>query len=563
MTEPIQRRDWLKSAAILGVSTATGVAAQPETAIADARTSQPASPRSGVATPDRAIVSTTAGKVRGFTRNGVFVFKGIPYGDTTGGANRFLPPKPVKPWTDVKPALAWGPVSPHGPRAGWVNQEEQFLYGWDDGFEGEDMLRVNVWSPGVGDGRKRPVLVWMHGGGYASGSSQELRPYDGERLAREHDVVLVSMNHRLNVLGFLDLSSFGGERYASSGNVGMLDLVQSLEWVRDNVAAFGGDPGNVTIFGQSGGGGKVTTLMAMPAAKGLFHKAVALSGSLFSFGTPDAATKLATAVLAELGITRDQLDKLQSVPASQLVAAAFAAQQKVSPFAFPKLGATSLELGWQPLVDGKVLPTRPFDPAAPAESANVPFLVGSTFHEFSPGINNPQAHRLDWAGLSKALQPRLDQRTDAVIAEYRRVFPTAKPFEILGIAGADLFRRGAVLQAERKAAQGGAPTYLYWFGWKTPVLDGRPLAFHCQDLAMWFDNIDLCVQQTGGGAEARALASKMSNALVAFARTGNPTHPGIPRWPAYSASAPANMIFDTRVEVRNAPDGAALKLIAG
>ena len=562
MTEPIQRRDWLKSAAILGVSTATGVAAQPETAIADAWTSQPASPRSAVATPDRAVVSTTVGKVRGFTRNGVFVFKGIPYGDTTGGANRFLPPKPVKPWTDVKPALAWGPVSPHGPRAGWVNQEEQFLYGWDDGFEGEDMLRVNVWSPGVGDGRKRPVLVWMHGGGYASGSSQELRPYDGERLAREHDVVLVSMNHRLNVLGFLDLSSLGGERYASSGNVGMLDLVQSLEWVRDNVTAFGGDPGNVTIFGQSGGGGKVTTLMAMPAAKGLFHKAVALSGSLFSFGTPDAAAKLAAAVLAELGITRDQLDKLQSVPASQLVTAAFAAQQKVLPFAFPKLGATSLELGWQPLVDGKVLPARPFDPAAPAESANVPFLVGSTFHEFSPGINNPQAHRLDWAGLSKALQPRLGQRTDAVIAEYRRVFPAAKPFEILGIVGADLFRRGAVLQAERKAAQGGAPVYLYWFGWKTPVLDGRPLAFHCQDLAMWFDNIDLCVQQTGGGADARALASKMSNALVAFARTGNPNHPGIPRWPAYSASAPANMIFDTRVEVRNAPDGAALKLIA-
>jgi len=215
----------------------------------------------------------------------------------------------------VRAALAWGPVSPHPPRAGWVNQEEQFLYHWDDGFATEDMLRLNVWSPAVSDGKKRPVLVWIHGGGYASGSSQELRPYDGERLAREHDVVLVSMNHRLNVLGFLDLSSFGGERYASSGNVGMLDLVQSLEWVRDNVAAFGGDPGNVTIFGQSGGGGKVTTLMAMPAAKGLFHKAVALSGSLFSFGTPDAATKLAAAVLAELAIGRDQIDKLQSVPA--------------------------------------------------------------------------------------------------------------------------------------------------------------------------------------------------------------------------------------------------------
>ena len=561
MSASSNRRDWLKSAAILGASTATGIAAQPDSALASQQTRQPTNSRTTIATPDRAVVTTAAGKVRGFTRNGVFVFKGIPYGDTTGGANRFLPPKPVKPWTDVKPALAWGPVSPHGPRAGWVNQEEQFLYGWDDGFEGEDMLRVNVWSPGVGDGRKRPVLVWIHGGGYASGSSQELRPYDGERLAREHDVVMVSMNHRLNVLGFLDLSSFDGERYASSGNVGMLDLVQSLQWVRDNVAAFGGDPGNVTIFGQSGGGGKVTTLMGMPAAKGLFHKAVAISGSLFSFSTPESAAKLATGVLAELGVGRDQLHRLHALPASQLVAAAFAAQQKVSPFAFPKLGATSLELGWQPLVDGKVLPTRPFDPSAPAESANVPFLVGSTFHEFSPGINNPQAHLMSWEQLNTQLQPRLGAQTAPVIAEYRKVFPNGKPLEIVGIVGADLFRRGAVLQAERKAAQRGAPAYLYWFGWKTPVLDGRPLAFHCQDLAMWFDNIDLCAQQTGGGPDARALASKMSNALVAFARTGNPNHPGIPRWPAYSASTPANMIFDTRVEVRNAPDAAALKLI--
>jgi len=557
---PLDRRAWLKSTATIAGASAVGVtgpaALSAQTPAAQTRST------TTVATPDRAVVATTAGKVRGFTRNGVFVFKGIPYGDTTGGANRFLPPKPPTPWTDVRPALAWGPVSPHGPRTGWVNQEEQFLYQWDDGFEGEDMLRVNVWSPGVSDGRKRPVLVWIHGGGYASGSSQELRPYDGERLAREHDVVMVSMNHRLNVLGFLDLSSFGGERYASSGNVGMLDLVQSLQWVRDNVAAFGGDPGNVTIFGQSGGGGKVTTLMGMPSAKGLFHKAVAISGSLFSFGTPDGATKLAAGVLGELGIGRDQLDKLQSVPASQLVAAAFAAQQKISPFAFPRLGATSLELGWQPLVDGKVLPTRPFDPTAPAESANIPFLVGSTFHEFSPGIGNPQAHLLDWAGLTQRLQPRLGGQTDAVIAEYRRVFPSAKPLEILGVAGADLFRRGAVLQAERKAAQGGAPAYLYWFGWKTPVLDGRPLAYHCQDLAMWLDNIDLAAQATGGVADARALAPKMSAALVAFARTGNPNHAALPRWPAYSASAPANMIFDTRIEVRNDPDGRARALIA-
>ena len=346
------------------------------------------------------------------------------------------------------------------------------------------------------------MLVWLHGGGYASGLEPELRPYDGERLAREHDVVLVSANHRLNVLGFLDLSQIGGEKYASSGNVGMLDLVSALQWVRDNVAQFGGDPGNVTIFGQSGGGGKVTTLMGMPAAKGLFHKAVAISGSLFSFGTPDGATKLANGVLTELGIGKDDLAKLHTIPASQLVAAAFAAQAKVSPFAFPKLGATSLELGWQPLVDGKVLPTRPFDPTAPAESANVPFLVGNTFHEFSPGINNPKAHLMDWAAararrssLGSARRPRPSSPSTG------RSFPNAKPLEILGLAGADLFRRGAVLQAERKAAQGGAPAYLYWFGWKTPVLDGRPLAYHCQDLAMWFDNIDLAAQATGGGAD--------------------------------------------------------------
>ncbi|HEY7057753.1 MAG TPA: carboxylesterase/lipase family protein [Vicinamibacterales bacterium] len=555
------RRDWMKLAAVPAGAAIVSAACTSETARATEKGAN--APGFSVSTPDNAVVATTAGRIRGFTRNGVYIFKGIPYGDTTAGQNRFMPPKPVKPWTTVRPTLAWGPVSPHGPRAGWVNQEEQFLYYWDDGFASEDMLRVNVWTPAVNDEKKRPVLVWIHGGGYASGSSQELRPYDGERLAREHDVVLVSMNHRLNVFGFLDLSQIGGEKYAQSGNVSMLDLVQSLEWVRDNVGVFGGDAGNVTIFGQSGGGGKVTTLMAMPAAKGLFHKAVALSGSFITGGSRDSAKQLALAVMKELGLGPSDVAKLHTVTTEALLNAGQAAQQKTIPFRFPAPGTLpTINLGWQPVVDGAVLPENPFEKAAPALSASIPFLVGNTFHEFATGIDKPQALQTTWEQVSAQLTPQLGARTSTALDAYRKAFPSAKPFEIGGMIGADLFRRGAILQTERKAAQNGAPVYAYWFGWKTPVLDGRPLAFHCQDLAFWFDNIDLCVQATGGGEEARTLASQMSRALVAFARTGDPNHDGIPRWPPFTEGSRAMMIWDTKSEVKIDPDREARHALA-
>ncbi len=551
----IPRRDWMKQAASMAGATAALAAAGCADAGSTSSPSSSASAGAGsVATPDSAVVETTAGRIRGFTRNGVYVFKGVPYGETTAGEFRFLPPRPVQAWTGVRPTVAWGPVSPHPPRAGWVNQEEQFLYQWDDGFVGEDMLRLNVWSPAVGSGR-RPVLVWIHGGGYASGSSQELRPYDGERLAREHDVVMVSMNHRLNVFGFLDLSQIGGERYAQSGNASMLDLVQALQWVRDNIANFGGDPGNVTIFGQSGGGGKVTTLMAMPSAQGLFHKAVAISGSFIAASDTDRSTELATLVMQELGLGRSQVDRLHSIGADALLNAALVAQQKQTPFRFPAPGeAPVINLGWQPVVDGAVLPEVPFDPAAPAASASVPFLVGNTFHEFVTGINQPEAHQLTWEQVSEELVPQLGDRTTPAVEAYRALFPDAAPFEVRGLIGADVFRRGAILQTERKAAQGGAPVYHYWFGWKTPVLDGRPLAFHCQDLAFWFDNVDLCLQATGGGEEARRLASEMSGALVAFARTGNPNHDGIPDWQPFTEDNRAMLIFDSTTEAVVDPD---------
>lgn len=557
----VDRRNWMKQAATLaGASAALAVAGCTRTEPAAPEPAAPVGPAE-VATPDAAVVATTAGRIRGFTRNGVFVFKGVPYGDTTAGANRFLPPKPVQPWTDVRPTVAWGPVSPHGPRAGWVNQEEQFLYQWDDGFVGEDMLRLNVWTPAVSG--RRPVLVWIHGGGYASGSSQELRAYDGERIAREHDAVLVSMNHRLNVFGFLDLSQIGGEPYAQSGNASMLDLVQALQWVRDNITNFGGDPGNVTIFGQSGGGGKVTTLMAMPAARGLFHKAVAISGSFIAASTRDKATELATLVMQELGLRPSQVDRLHTVSTDALLNAGIAAQAKQTPFRFPAPGTPPvISLGWQPVVDGTVLPEVPFESAAPAVSASVPFLVGNTFHEFTTGINQPAAHLLTWAQVTEELNPQLGHRTVGSIEAYRAAFPSATPFEVRGLIGADVFRRGAVMQTERKAAQGGAPVYHYWFGWKTPVLDGRPLAYHCQDLAFWFDNVDLCLQSTGGGVEARRLASQMSRALVAFARTGNPNHDGMPQWQPFTEANRVMMVFDTTTEVRVDPDRQARNALA-
>ena len=419
------RREWMKLAAVPAGAAIVSAACTSETARAAEKAAAEKSTNAGglsVATPDNAVVATTAGKIRGFTRNGVYIFKGIPYGDTTAGENRFMPPKPVKSWTSVRPTLAWGPVSPHGPRGGWVNQEEQFLYYWDDGFPGEDMLRVNVWTPAIDDGKKRPVLVWIHGGGYASGSSQELRPYDGERLAREHDVVLVSMNHRLNVFGFLDLSQIGGEKYAQSGNVSMLDLVQALQWVRDNAGAFGGDPGNVTIFGQSGGGGKVTTLMAMPAAKGLFHKAVALSGSFITGGSRDSAKQLALAVMKELGLGPSDVAKLHTVTMEALLNAGLAAQQKTIPFRFPAPGTLpTINLGWQPVVDGAVLPETPFEKAAPALSAGIPFLVGNTFHEFVTGIDKPQAHQTTWEQLV------LSSRLRSVRGRRRPSRRTARP----------------------------------------------------------------------------------------------------------------------------------------
>ena len=279
------RREFLSGAAQLAGVSAAAAAGAPGVALGAVRES---AGKSAITTPANAIVETSAGKVRGYVRNGIFTFKGIPYAGTTAGDARFLPPAPVTPWTQVRASMSYGPVCPQPVRGGWASDRLAFLFDWDDGHPGEDCLRLNVWTPIADDRSKRPVMVWLHGGGYEAGSSQELPSYDGENLSRRGDVVVVSVNHRLNVFGYLNMAAIGGEKYARSVNVGMLDIVAALHWVRDNVGRFGGDPANVTIFGQSGGGAKVSTLMAMPAAKGLFHKAIVQSGSQLRLATADA-----------------------------------------------------------------------------------------------------------------------------------------------------------------------------------------------------------------------------------------------------------------------------------
>lgn len=514
-----------------------------------------------VASDSNAVVATTAGKVWGFTRNGIQTFKGIPYAASTEGKARFLPPARPKPWTETRSAMWYGKTCPQVPRAGWENDIESFLSEWDDGQPGEDCLRVNVWSPAL-DGKKRPVMFWIHGGGFEAGSGQEQPAYHGENLSRRGDVVVVSVNHRLGVLGFLDLAEYGSA-YAESANVGMLDLVAALEWVRDNIANFGGDPGNVTIFGQSGGGGKVSTLMTMPSANGLFHKAVVQSGSLLMANQPEDSAKLAAAVIVEAGLGKAQIAKLHELPVGRLIEAGIAAMRKLSPPRMPGMGFTLPRLMWAPTVDGKVLPSIPFDAAAPDISANIPMLIGTALNEFNPAMSNPKAESMTEDELRKQAAAAYGDKAGPIIEACRKVYPNIKPVEVSSILSAiTVFRAAAVRQAERKTAQGKAPAFLYEFCWKTPVLDGRPRAFHCSEIPFVFYNTDVSAFATGGGAEPRALAAKVSDAWINFARKGDPNHPGLPNWPRFDAQKVPVMIFDKNCEAKEDPERDLRRLLA-
>jgi para-nitrobenzyl esterase len=552
------RRAILKGAAALVGGCAAGAilpASASETPTASARVNRPSA--SLLAAKDFAIVATESGNVAGYIRNGTFTFKGIPYADTTEGAYRFMPPVKPKPWAGVRSSRQYGYVCPQGPRTGWANDEEAFLFSWDDGVPSEDCLRLNIWSPRINDGGKRPVMVWLHGGGYSAGSGQELLSYDGENLSRRGDVVVVTLNHRLNVLGYLDLTQYG-DKYASSANVGMLDIVAALEWVRDNIAAFGGDPKTVTIFGQSGGGGKVGTLMAMPSAKGLFHRAIVESGSILRAGTQEKSQALAELIVTELGLNKASIDQIHTLPYQQLVLTGQKVLRAHTPLpvgGVPNFRRLSDLLGFAPVVDGSILPAHPFDPQAPALSAAVPMIIGSTLNEFVTAINHPEYEGMTAAELAQRVNAMFGEQAPEVLAAFSKRTPAASPFDLWSHIAASSVREAAIAQATAKAALGGAPAYLYWFTWQTPVLNGRPRAFHCSEIAFAFDNTDRCEAMTGGGADARALAKIVSDAWIHFARSGNPNHPHMPHWTAFRVAQVPTMIFDNHTQLIDNPDG--------
>ncbi len=505
-----------------------------------------------------ATTDTTCGKVSGYLDRGVAVFKGIPYGADTSGDKRFKRPGPPKPWPGTRSCRAFGPQAPQTPRSIWDNDEEGFLFQWDFGRNSEDCLRLNVWTPGL-DGKKRPVMFWIHGGGYAVGSGNELRMFDGVNMATRGDVVLITINHRLNVLGYLNLAAYG-DGYAESANAGMLDIEQALMWVRDNIGNFGGDSNNVTIFGQSGGGGKVCTLMAMPSAQGLFHKAIVESGPTLTVGSEENSKELAGKVLENLGLSPSQALKLEEIPYIELERAASKAIPPMNPVAFLDFRTLSRRLGLGPVMEGRVVVQHPFDPAPPASASSIPLLIGSTLNEFTNGINHPDAFDMTADQLRSKADASLPGHGGEVISSYRAMYPNANPFQLWSIIATSRVRGATLLLAERKAAH-SAPVYCYQFDWQTPVLDGRPMAFHCSEMPFVFDNPDLCEHMTGGGEAARALASRVSTAWMNFARTGDPNHSGIPTWKRFNAADKTTMIFDDRCEAKDNLDTAQQALI--
>lgn len=503
-----------------------------------------------------AIVPTTAGKVRGFIHEGTYIYKGIPYAQ----AERFMPPVKTDIWETIRTSMVWGPTCPMMSPRNARSDVSAFAFQHDWGIPGEDCLCLNIWTPGINDQKKRPVMVWIHGGGYSYGSSQELPSYDGERLSKKGDIVFVSVNHRLNLLGFTDLSSFG-EKYKSSVNVSMMDLVAALEWIRDNISNFGGDPENVTIFGQSGGGGKVSALMNAPSAKGLFHRAVVQSGVYPRFQKQEITRRIGEALVTDLGLKPSEIDSIQKIPYTQLVASYQRAMKRVKEELTAEGNPTTgYGFGLSPTLDGDFLPWDFGDPRAVAISNNVPLLIGSTKNEFSIAMwRNPALQNAPLDSIKSYIVKKYDDKADAYIRAVQKAYPEdTNPTDLIEVDFR--FRRGTVKHANLKSANSNAPVFMYIFTWQSPVFDGAFKAIHCMELPFAFNNIPLCEEMTGGGEDAYLLADKVSDAWINFARSGDPSHKGLPLWRPYTEENGVTMFFDNNCVVRQHHDKELLML---
>jgi para-nitrobenzyl esterase len=508
-------------------------------------------------TPRSAVAKTQCGKVRGYVDSGVLTFLGIPYGQNTGGENRWLPAKPPKPWDGEYPALVYGANCPQRLHD-FTAIEQSFLYQWTDGYMSEDMLKLNVWTPSLTG--KRPVLVYYHGGGFTFGSAYELASQDGAQLARHHDAVSVTVNHRLNLLGFLDLSEIGGSAYEDSVNAGMTDLVASLRWIRENIANFGGDPDAVMIYGQSGGGSKVTCLMGMPSAAGLFHRASAQSGGGGNIPGKEQSRELARQFMKELGLGSNDLSSLQKIEWAKLNAAGNAAIAKLSP-AGPGLAgpggppSARPRVGWSPTVDGKIVTVRSFYDVAPGVSKNVPMLIGNVSEEGNSMRSRPA--EAEWhARLARTWG---DSKATALIAAMKKAHPE-KSIRTLSYGVNGLTSRNNVQRMVKlKHDQQGAPVYQYYFTWQSPMLEDAG-AWHTAELAFCFDNTKRCDQGTGNTPEAQALAKKMATAWVNFARTGNPSQPGL-TWTPSDPIHCQTMVWDNHCRMVDDPEGEVRRIL--
>jgi para-nitrobenzyl esterase len=484
------------------------------------------------------VARTSAGPVRGELDDGIAVFRGIPYGADTG-PHRFQPPRPPQPWADVRDAIANGPSAPQRGREG--------------GAQSEDCLCLNIWTPDARVGGKRPVMLYIHGGAYSTGSGSAPL-YDGSRLCKRGHVVVVSVNHRLNAFGYAYLAQLVPE-LADSGNAGQLDLVLALKWVRENIAGFGGDPDRVMVFGQSGGGAKIATLMAMPSAHGLFHRAATMSGQQVTASGPGNATRRTLAWLDALKLRPAEAGQVRTLPMERLLEA-----QGIED---PVLGFGGLYFG--PVLDERSLQRHPFYPDAPALSAGVPMIIGNTHDETYAFLGgDPTNFTVDWAGLPAKLTPanmRVDIDPSVVIAAYRKLYPAYSASDVLFAATtAARSWRAAIIEAEARA-KAGTPAWVYELDWISPKDGGRLKAPHMADIPLVFDNV-AAPGSRAEGPTAQPMAERMSEAFLAFARAGDPNCAAIPRWEPYTLPRRQTLVFDNATRMVDDPRGAERRLFA-